>query len=69
VWQIVQRQPALRDLAAISPARAERMVAEVGAVCVGIALPLPCTLDTIGADADRAVYVDLMPPIERRERA
>jgi hypothetical protein len=34
-----------------------------------IALPLPCTLDTIGADADRAVYVDLMPPIERRERA
>lgn len=69
VWQIVHRQPALRELAAIAPARAERMVAEVGAVCAGIALPLPCTLDTVGADADRAVYVDLMPPVERRERA
>lgn len=69
LWQIVRRQPALRELAAISPARAERMVAEVGAVCAGIALPLPCTLDTVGADADRAVYVDLMPPVGRRERA
>ena len=67
---IVHRQPALRELAAVAPARAERMVAEVGAVCAGIRLPLRCTLDTIGADADRAVYVDLMLPVERRvERA
>jgi signal recognition particle receptor subunit beta len=61
LWQIVRREPALRELIAIEPAHAERLVAEAAAACAGAAIGLACTLDTVGVELDRAIYVGLMP--------
>ncbi|MBX3155013.1 MAG: GTPase domain-containing protein [Deltaproteobacteria bacterium] len=66
LWQIVQQEPTLRDLTSgasrLDGADARRLVGELLAACVNAALPLTCTIDTIGiTDLRQPVYVGLMP--------
>jgi hypothetical protein len=75
LWQIVRREPSLRELfgdgsepvdpqgaAALRLASAGRRLAEARAMCAAAALPLPCSLDTIGiSDVDRPIFVGLVP--------
>jgi signal recognition particle receptor subunit beta len=69
LWQIVRREASLRQLTAVAPALAERMLGEASAACAQAAPSLPVTLDTIGAELERPVYVGLMPaPVGRGER-
>lgn len=66
LWQIVRREPALREQPDISPERAERMVADAAAACRAAAVAVPCTLDTVGAELDRPIYIGLVPAVGRR---
>jgi signal recognition particle receptor subunit beta len=86
LWQMVRREPSLRDLflndarhgdaqtVARRLAEVGRLLADAQARCDAAALPLPCTLDTIGvARRDQPVYVALMhhpvPPATARTSA
>ncbi|HSS02329.1 MAG TPA: GTPase domain-containing protein [Kofleriaceae bacterium] len=69
LWQIVRREASLRQLTGVAPALAERMLGEASAACAQAAPSLPVTLDTIGAELERPIYVGLMPaPVGRAER-
>jgi signal recognition particle receptor subunit beta len=74
LWQVVRREPSLRLLfldgfeRASSPATgrllamAARLLSEAQELCAAAAVPLACTLDTIGmSEHNRPIFVDLMP--------
>jgi hypothetical protein len=71
LWQIVRKESSLRDLlgdgdedaqdVARRLANASRLLAEAQALCANRALPLCCTLDTIGvSELNQPVYVGLV---------
>lgn len=74
LWQIVQAEPSLRELfvdgcetmiarhAASQLVRASRLLGEAQLLCQASALPLACTLDSVGvSDAGSPVFVGDMP--------
>jgi hypothetical protein len=74
LWQVLRREPSLRDLFldessamdAASAARllaiASRLLTQAKAVCAVGAFPLPCNLDTVGvSELNRCSYVGLVP--------
>jgi signal recognition particle receptor subunit beta len=74
LWQVVRKEPSLRLLfldgfeRASGPATARllamagRLLSEAQGLCAAAAVPLSCTLDTIGmSEQNRPIFIDLMP--------
>jgi signal recognition particle receptor subunit beta len=66
LWQVVQREPSLRELVAdagaVDTGTAQRLLAEASALSSSTPLRLSCTLDTVGVtEAAQPIYVGLVP--------
>lgn len=67
LWQVVRREPSLRELfidgsESAIPRHAARFLAEARNTCAAHALGLPCTLDTIGvSELGEAIFVGDFP--------
>jgi signal recognition particle receptor subunit beta len=74
LWQVVRREPSLRQAfaegtgsgeathLALSLANLSRLLSEAGYLCAATALALPCSLDTLGAsELNRPRYIGTMP--------
>ena len=65
LWQIVRREPSLRELAnrsQLGDAECQRYLAQAERMFAEASIELPCSLDTIGLDdTARPIYVALVP--------